>query len=109
VLDTEKFVFQFILTVLGAACVFFRSRPTLRWRFSLYRAAGCCAQAEMAWFLLVSPGSNVLDDTMPRLVPMGRGHGYCETRDRRRLPPSRVSALLEVAITRTRGQTASYS
>ena len=35
---------------------------------------------------------------------MGRGADRCETRDRCRLAPSRVSALLEVAITSTGGR-----
>src|SRR5690242_5691050 len=62
-------------------------------------AAGGRPQAKASAPTVESVGSPILGNLATVLVPLGRGPGHCETRDRGWLASSRISAVLEVAVT----------
>jgi hypothetical protein len=98
---------QFILALLAAVGVFFRSRNDTALEI-LACGSNSSSQAETATAAVEFVGSAVLDYPALRLVPVRRGPSSGETGQRRRLAPVGISPLLEVAIASTRWQTESY-
>ena len=93
---------QFILALLAAVRVFFRSRNDTALEVLALRQQIVLLEPETTTAAVESVGSAILDYPAPHLVPVGRGPGSSETGDRRRLAPGGISALLEVAIASTR-------